>query len=116
MFALQASQQFQSTPAHGGRRTQGQPFACLPAVSIHARTRRATPLEWLVYIILVFQSTPAHGGRPRVCLVVFNFTEFQSTPAHGGRQEFLLVSDTLEPVSIHARTRRATFAVLQKVF
>ena len=57
-------------------------------VSIHARTRRATPAAALAAkAASMFQSTPARGGRPR----------------SGG-------DPTRLEVSIHARTRRATIA------
>ena len=76
---------FQSTPARGGRRRSPAPITESPLVSIHARTRRATP--------------NCCGGR-------LPDREFQSTPARGGRRSPR--GGDRRRVSIHARTRRAT--------
>ena len=59
-------------------------------VSIHARTRRATQMNYIAEIALKFQSTPARGGRQASASRKSSATKFQSTPARGGRrvQEF----------------------------
>ena len=101
------SRQFQSTPSHGGRRSNAA----------------------LITSSSVFQSTPSHGGRLGVRSLKFLRALFQSTPSHGGRRSghSLLFSSTcfnprphmegdpappllgrLCPVSIHALTWRAT--------
>ena len=119
---------FQSTPARGGRLetlTQGE----REHVSIHARTRRATPGVLGGRSVRSFQSTPARGGRHRDVDEIGNRAKFQSTPARGGRRplpEKRLARPGFNPrphaagdagrreasaarhVSIHARTRRAT--------
>ncbi|GEM_PF-5169017 len=77
---------FQSTPAHGGRRG----------------------FVWTSKTHAGFQSTPAHGGRRVQTLRLFPAPLFQSTPAHGGRRWFDCACIYDLPVSIHARTRRAT--------
>jgi len=105
---LVSSKEFQSTPAHGGRRRAGRPalpfFTCFnprphtagdangeirrtnDAVSIHARTRRATEIHRRgVGEIQV----SIHARTRRATLSVVHLScvpsMFQSTPAHGGR-------------------------------
>jgi len=108
----------------------GRPCRCVGAVSIHARTRRATSVNSSFLLRTSFQSTPAHGGRRGQILLwpaaaCFNprphtagdttkdwtrcYTRlFQSTPAHGGRHAYGHTPPKMPGVSIHARTRRAT--------
>ena len=98
---------FQSTPARGGRHewfpdlTPGPgSFNPRPHAAGDAADRRTG-------LSRGFQSTPARGGRPsrfRWRLA----TQFQSTPARGGRRGFPPAAATVQDVSIHARTRRAT--------
>ncbi len=77
---------FQSTPAHDGRHGDTQETAEGHAVSIHARTRRATP-------------GPAE--RSAVLVVSIHARTRRAT-------EPLDLVQVLGKVSIHARTRRAT--------
>ena len=121
---------FQSTHAHGVRRSINNKQISLISVSIHARTRRATIKRFLPLIYLMFQSTHAHGVRliPTAYLhlhIAFQSTHahgvrqcnqrcklkhswFQSTHAHGVRQALDHSDVSTTQVSIHARTRRAT--------
>ena len=78
---------FQSTPARGGRRRND-----FDANDIHT-----------------FQSTPARGGRPAAALPTASTDQFQSTPARGGRPGGVRQALLACGVSIHARTRRATY-------
>ena len=79
------------------------------SVSIHARTRRAT-WAWRDSAALSesFQSTPAHGGRPRGRCKPDSRRCFNPRPHTAGD---LQRADVLAQnvVSIHARTRRATW-------
>ena len=98
---------FQSTPAHDGRQLEIA-ISNPRSVSIHARTRRATPTPPKSMPLTTrfnprphtagdmpericplsankFQSTPAHGGRRCSWLLFLSIQWFQSTPAHGGR-------------------------------
>ena len=99
-------------------------------VSIHALTRRATSFFSQIFKILEFQSTPSRGGRlliKRFTKIIFGFNprphaegdlayqkiyqdyfRFQSTPSRGGRHVVSDVNYNINPVSIHALTRRAT--------
>ncbi len=99
---------FQSTPARGGRHAALSNVIARTLVSIHARTRRATEAIKAVDVAIEFQSTPARGGRPVTCEDVTSAPTFQSTPARGGRHGRHHAGTACAPVSIHARTRRAT--------
>ena len=77
-------------------------------VSIHARTRRATKWQRLQSARKLFQSTPAHDGRLGIVHWHAANHLFQSTPAHDGRLRPGRREPRSSPVSIHARTRRAT--------
>jgi len=122
--------QFQSTPACGGRRRKSsksprfQMFQSTPACGGRHRTVR------VLRVPLLFQSTPACGGRQNLARTRRTLNMFQSTPACGGRhpchgsgrvsvQSFnprpRVAGDTSESsnqcyrkVSIHARVWRAT--------
>ena len=80
------SDEFQSTPPHGGRRKD---------IMIEL-----TDPE--------FQSTPPHGGRHHAPGARLVFLLFQSTPPHGGRHGPLRVLGGLAVVSIHAPIWGAT--------
>ncbi len=122
---------FQSTPAHGGRRGQGDQPCPSSLVSIHARTRRATPAlptaEWFYDVSIhartrratwcsasyrvwmrCFNPRPHTAGDTPATLPAYRDRLFQSTPAHGGRPCLCDPAMRCRPVSIHARTRRAT--------
>ena len=79
--------QFQSTPPHGGRPSS--------AISLRAAEFQSTPphggRRWAARLRLqdcsLFQSTPPHGGRQyQVLTKARNEDGFQSTPPHGGRR------------------------------
>ena len=104
---------FQSTPAHGGRRSnriaqqhhgrvsihaRTRRATCIRCgklhngtVSIHARTRRATTSTGMTCTNAKFQSTPAHGGRRNASTHPYFSGVFQSTPAHGGRRAYVTI-------------------------
>ena len=96
---------FQSTPARGGRRgtrssprqaasvsihartrraTPTQPCSNRMRVSIHARTRRATSYRQTFRLVpMLFQSTPARGGRRRIATTA-NRAGFNPRPHAAG--------------------------------
>ena len=77
---------FQSTPAHGGRLEKIAVLRITHGVSIHARTRRATP-HLRMFVVIQFVSIHARTRR--------------ATSRIGP-------NSSTDSVSIHARTRRAT--------
>ena len=95
---------FQSTPARGGRLSPGMPPAAR-AVSIHARTWRATLNAGDPIIQCKFQSTPARGGRP-ACACLRRYTV--SIHARTWRATGSRAKCSGSNISIHARTWRAT--------
>ena len=99
---------FQSTPARGGRPLSRLPSLWTRDVSIHARTRRATPASRMKPYASSFNPRPHAAGDDR-CLRRCDGMSFQSTPARGGRPLPAARIDGWR-VSIHARTRRATAA------
>ncbi len=98
---------FQFTRARGAR------HAILPAcqvvniVSIHARTGRATPARFRSRHGGRFQFTRARGARRTTSKQLGQFHRFNSR-AHGARDAPTEHHRQLVPVSIHARTGRAT--------
>ncbi len=87
-------------PPRGGRRPEFR-------VSIHARARRATECVSDFSALLAFQFTPAHDGRPSSPTNTPRSGGFNSRPRTTGDGAPLVVTAD-EPVSIHARARRAT--------
>ncbi len=84
--ALDALEEFRSTPPHGGRQAQIVTFRRFNAVSIHAPAWGATSAA---------NRQPGRIG-------------FRSTPPHGGRHLPTRLPDTTAPVSIHAPAWGAT--------
>ncbi len=123
---------FQSTPARGGRQRWLPSRPMCDGVSIHARTRRATPHADALRGEQQFQSTPARGGRPCVAMahcgagISFNprphaagdattatvcrplLRCFNPRPHAAGDASTSVHLRRELSVSIHARTRRAT--------
>ena len=93
----------------GRATTEKQPWHYPLAVSIHARTGRATAMKAeRVGGGEMFQSTPARGGRLATEFKAVGRELFQSTPARGGRLPLCHCCHNFIHVSIHARTGRAT--------
>ncbi len=79
------------------------------AVSIHARTRRATRARCRCRLLMqLFQSTPAHGGRQGVSNQPDVETKVSIHARTRRATNCLTLIMTMKYVSIHARTRRAT--------
>ena len=93
--------------AHGARDTTPGMAGARPAVSIHARTGRATRTAKTTACIGCFNSR-AHGARDSN-LPAFRSAQPVSIHARTGRATGMMVSTALgNRVSIHARTGRAT--------
>ena len=111
---------FQSTPAHDGRPVSlGGGYGTGAFQSTPAHDGRRWHFRHNPHPVL-FQSTPAHDGRRAIASAWGSSPRtFQSTPAHDGRHPRPLGRGAGAPVSIHARTRRATTAAassIQKTF
>ena len=98
---------FQFTRARGARHAVDKLREAMSNVSIHARTGRATLLHVVIEDFTEFQFTRARGARPLPLPPGIRQASFNSR-AHGARDLGRPPEEEDLPVSIHARTGRAT--------
>ena len=94
-------------PPRGATPVCGEP-PTIYKISIHAPPRGATSAARAVAARNIFQFTPLREGRQLHGNVITNIKQFQFTPLREGRHRYVMVSQWVENISIHAPPRGAT--------